>query len=214
MNDLSENEVKDGQGAPPPRGEDEPTAAKPAESVPPPAAPTKKRWWDFGRSERPTPALVGNPLHPVRGTLIALGGGFISFVLMALEAQFRWGVPVGLVGVVIAAAGVLDFMGTFDEPEERVVHRATMADLRGPLVKSLGSLLLTLLFIGLTAAGRLPLAAAEVLVTASFIAFVVSVFQTGVALGPWALDETGHPRPLGKREGFWVVLTGTLLYLP
>jgi len=211
MSDLEENEVKDGQAARPPAMEEALPAAVPAEPAAPPAS--KKRFWSFGESAK-QPPIVGNPLHPVRGTLIALGGGLIAFVLMALEAQFRWGVPVGILGIFVATVGVLDFMGTFDDPEERVAKHVTLAEIKGPLLASLGSLVLTLLFIGFTVAGRLPIAAAAVLITGAFIALVVSVFRTGVALGPWALDETGQERPLVKREGFWVVLTGILLYLP
>ncbi|HMI88267.1 MAG TPA: glycosyltransferase family 39 protein [Polyangiaceae bacterium] len=212
MSDLEENEVKPGPAVAPPVTEE--AALAPALAVPanPPVA--KKGLWAWVRSAPMAPSLNGNRLHPIRGSLIALGGGLLAFVLMALEAQFRWGVPLGILGVFLAAIGILDFMGTFDDPDDRVAKQVTLGEIKRPLVAALLSLTVTLLFIGLASAGRLPLAAAAVLITASFLALVGAVFQTGVALGPWALDETGQARPLVKREGFWVVVTGTLLYLP
>jgi hypothetical protein len=216
MSDLEENEVKTRAAAPPPVVEEAPPAPEPAESAKPPAA-TRGWWaslWAFWKEPPKTPPLVGNPLHPIRGTVIALAGGLLAFVWMALEAQFRWGVPLGILGIFVSAAGILDFMGTFDDPDDRVTHSVTLADIKRPLGAAVVTLGLTLLFIGLASAGRLPIAATAVLITASFIGLVVSVFRVGVILGPWALDETGNARPLAKREGFWVVLTGTLLYLP
>ena len=212
MSDLEENEVKPGPAVPPPAVEEAALAAAPA--LPAEAPPAKKGLWAAVWGPSKTPPLMGNPLHPVRGTLIALAGGLLAFVFMALDAQFRWGVPAGIVGVFVATVGVLDFMGTFDDPDESVARRVTLGAIGRPVAATVISLALTLLFVGLAAAGRLPIAAAGVLVTGAFVALVASVFQTGVALGPWAVDETGEVRPLFKREGFWVVLTGTLLYLP
>jgi 4-amino-4-deoxy-L-arabinose transferase-like glycosyltransferase len=212
MSDLEENDVKTGPAVPPPVVEESPLAAAPAVPAEAPAA--KKGLWASFWSAPQMRLGDGNPIHPVRGTLIALTGGLLAFAFMALDAQFRWGVPAGIVGICVATVGVLDFMGTFDDPEERVARRVTLGEIRRPLAATVVSLGLTLLFVGLTAAGRLPIGAAAVLVTGSFVALVASVFQTGVALGPWAVDENGEVRPLFKREGFWVVLTGTLLYLP
>jgi 4-amino-4-deoxy-L-arabinose transferase-like glycosyltransferase len=158
--------------------------------------------------------LVGNRLRPLRGGITALLGGLVAFLLMSVEAQFRWGVPVGVLAMCVATFGVLDFLGTFDDPEDRVARRTTMTELARPLVAMFASFGATLLFIGLAVAGRLPLVATAVLVTGSFMALIVSVFATGVALGPLALDETGSPRPLLRRHGFWVVTAATLLYLP
>jgi 4-amino-4-deoxy-L-arabinose transferase-like glycosyltransferase len=157
---------------------------------------------------------AGNKLRIVRGGVTAIVGGLFAFAFMAVEAQFRWGVAAGFVGVLVASIGVLDFWGTFDDADERVAARVTGQQLRTPALAVVGSLLATLIFIGFTAQGRLPIAAAAVLITASFIALLASVFRAGVALGPWAVDELGEARPLWRRHGFWVVLTGVLLYLP
>ena len=55
---------------------------------------------------------------------------------------------------------------------------------------------------------------AAVLVTASFIALVIAVFQLGAKLGPWATDETGRARPFWQRHGFWLVTASAVLLLP
>src|SRR5450432_2330245 len=161
-----------------------------------------------------TPPLVGNKLRLVRGGVTAVLGGLFAFVFMSLEAQVRWGVPLGILGICVASFGVLDFMGSFDDPDERVANRASGERLQQPLLCAGISLVATLFFLGLAARGRLPVWGAGTLITLSFIALIVSIFYVGVALGTWALDESGQPRPLLKRHGFWVVLTGTLLYLP
>jgi 4-amino-4-deoxy-L-arabinose transferase-like glycosyltransferase len=161
-----------------------------------------------------TPPLVGNKLRLVRGGLTALLGGLFAFCFMALETQLRWGVALGMVGIFVATFGVLDFLGSFDDPDDRVGHRAAAGTLQTPLLCAATSLVATLLFLGLATKGRLPVWASGVLITLPFIALIISVFYVGVALGPWATDETGQARPLWKRHGFWVVLTGTLLYLP
>jgi 4-amino-4-deoxy-L-arabinose transferase-like glycosyltransferase len=221
MNDLEQKKAKSPAAtaaAPSPAPANEPGPASPVSA--PTAVPaatngvTKKSFLPAVLASRQPLLLKGNRLRPVRGSVTALVGGMVAFVLMALEAQFRWGVALGVVGLFVASVGVLDFWGTFDDPESRVAARATLQTLRKPLLAVLGCLFATLLFIDLTVQGRLPIAAAAVLVTASFVALVVAVFQAGVALGPWAVDELGQPRPLLKRHGFWVVLTGVLLYLP
>jgi len=173
-----------------------------------------RRLWAFVASERRGTGLAGNKLRPLRGGVTAVVGGLVAFLLMSIEAQFRWGVPVGILAMCVASFGILDFLGTFDDPDDRVEYRTTMGELARPLIATFSSLAATLLFIGFTVSGRLSLVAAAVLVTGSFVALVVSVFETGVALGPFALDETGNPRPILQRHGFWVVMTGTLLYLP
>jgi 4-amino-4-deoxy-L-arabinose transferase-like glycosyltransferase len=137
-----------------------------------------------------------------------------GFTIMSFERQFRWGVPVGILVTTAAAIGVLDFLGSFDDPEERVARRVTLSELRRPLAAVLVALTSTLLSLEFAVHGWLPAVGAAVAVTGSFMALVVSVFRLGVAFGPWAVDETGETRPLVERHGFWVVTVGTLLYLP
>ena len=156
----------------------------------------------------------GNRLRLARGGLIALAGGFVAFAIMASDAQARWGVPLGVLAVFVAAFGVLDLLGSFDDPDETVATRVRLSDLAAPLAATLGALGATLALIGATASGALPIAAAAALVPAAFLAFVAATFHLGVRLGPLALDERGEGRPLARRHGFWVVAVGTLLYLP
>lgn len=156
----------------------------------------------------------GNPLRLARGGITALVGGFLAFCLMGADAQFRWGVPAGILGVAAATFGILDLLGTFDDPDERVAKRTTLAALQNQLLAVAGSFAATMVLIGFTSKGTLPITVAAFLIPAAFLALIASVFQLGVALGPLATDENGEPRPLLRRHGFWVLAAGTLLYLP
>ena len=161
--------------------------------------------------------LLGNKgNHPrlLRGGLTALLGGVCAFTLMAAEAQLRFGILLGVAAVAVATFGMLDFVGSFDDPDDSVAHRTSLSELQGPLVATLAALLATLGIVAMRVRGGLSVASTGILVTVSFAALVVCVYRVGVVLGPWAEDETGCARPLYERHGFWVILTGTLLYLP
>jgi 4-amino-4-deoxy-L-arabinose transferase-like glycosyltransferase len=158
----------------------------------------------------PTPAKV----RWVRGGVPLVLGGLVEFCLTATDKQYRWGVPVGIVATMVAVWGLLDLLGTFDDPDERVARRVKIGEVWPSLAAMVGTLLLTLSFIGLAVAGRLPWMAGAALIPASFLGLVVSVYRFGENLGAWATDETGKERPLSKRHGFWVVVIGTLLFLP
>jgi 4-amino-4-deoxy-L-arabinose transferase-like glycosyltransferase len=174
---------------------------------------TAKRWlWPRRHRAPGSSAMLGNRPRLLRGGLTTLIFGLVAFLLMAIDAQFRWGVPLGIVSLCGASFGVLDLLGTFDDPD--VAGHTTMRALAKPLLAFAGALTFTLLFIGLAAAGRLPIAVAGVVIPVSFVGMIIALFQTGVALGPWAVDELGEYRPIHRRHGFWVVLAGTLLYLP
>jgi 4-amino-4-deoxy-L-arabinose transferase-like glycosyltransferase len=160
------------------------------------------------------PLVRGNRLRPVRGGLLTAIGGLIALAIMSMKAQYRWGVSIGIVGVAVASIGLLDLLGTFDDPDDRVAKSTPLREVASILGGLLASFLATLLLVGLAAKGRLSIGLAAVLITTAFVALVACVYWTGVALGPWAVDEDGNPRPLWKRHGFWVVLAGTLLYLP
>src|SRR5690348_2065203 len=68
---------------------------------------TKRSFLPALWSARQPLLLAGNKLRIVRGGLTALVGALVAFVLMSTEAQFRWGVPVGLIGILVASVGVL-----------------------------------------------------------------------------------------------------------
>src|SRR5262249_40594975 len=68
----------------------------------------------------------GNPLRRKRGILTILGGGLPAFFLMAKNVQNGWAVPLGILCIFVAAWGVMDLLGTFDDPDERVAGATTL----------------------------------------------------------------------------------------
>ncbi len=141
-------------------------------------------------------------------------GAFGAFVLMAQNGRLRWGVPLGLVCVLVAVWGVMDLVGSFDASDEEAASETTLRRLAPRLAAVLG---LSLAFAGSLAfaqTGIGPTWACGALVTATFLAFVVALYRAGETLGPWATDETGAARPLHRRHGFWIVVAASLLYLP
>jgi 4-amino-4-deoxy-L-arabinose transferase-like glycosyltransferase len=156
----------------------------------------------------------GNPLRVKRGLLVTLAGALPAFVLMAKNSQTSWGIAVGAVFVAVAAWGVMDLLGTFDDGEEHVAARTDLAQLRMPLLRTAG--LLVAFGVSLWAAQRAigPAWASGLTVTGSFLGFVASLFDLGRILGPFAQDELGLERPLLRRHGFWVIAVGALLYFP
>ncbi|AUX27946.1 MULTISPECIES: glycosyltransferase family 39 protein [Sorangium] len=169
----------------------------------------------------------GNPLR-WRGAAVSAAGALLAFVVMALAPQLRWGVPLGALGVAVATLGLLDLLGTFDDPPEHVAARVGMRDLLGPLALLGSGLAAFFVLVTLAVAGYLSpsslsgggaptllsLAVPAVAVPAAFLTAVVGAFRVGERLGPCRLDETGAPRPLLRRHGFWLVALVTLLYLP
>src|SRR5262249_53865150 len=127
-------------------------------------------------------------LNLLRGGLTAAAGGFVAFSLMATDAQFRWGVPAGIVAVAASVFGILDLLGTFDDPGARAAKKAPLAELPGPLGLAALSLVAPLAFIGIASRGSLPIPVAGVLIPAAFLCLIATVFQVGVVLGPWAVD--------------------------
>jgi 4-amino-4-deoxy-L-arabinose transferase-like glycosyltransferase len=134
---------------------------------------------------------------------------------MARHGQTRWGVPLGALFVGVAAFGVMDLLGSFDDPDERVAHRATIGSLRAPLAAFVALVLLFLASLSFASAGMLlGQAGWGVVVTVAFLGAVVGLFELGRALGVYAHDEEGVARPLWERHGFWVVALGAALLMP
>ncbi len=161
----------------------------------------------------------GNPLRLVRGGVTIALGLLVAFVLMASKYQFRFGVPVGALAIGVAAFGVLDLIGSFDDPEERVAGRAEFSDLLKPFGIFAGGLGALWLFVCLAVDGRLtwfksPVLTAAVLIPAAFLVAVLGFYRLGEKLDVWEKKPDGSPRPLLQRHGFWVVVAATLLYLP
>ncbi|MBV9947125.1 MAG: glycosyltransferase family 39 protein [Myxococcales bacterium] len=157
----------------------------------------------------------GNPPRLLRGGLTAFVSCFFAFLLMARHGQLRWGVPIGAALMLVASFGVMDLLGGFDEPEERASGTTTLRALAPSLAGFLGTFFLFCVALGLATAGRgLPQLVWGLLVTLTFIANVVALYELGRSLGAWANDESGEDRPLLRRHGFWVVVLGAALYLP
>lgn len=156
----------------------------------------------------------GNPLRVKRGVLVTLAGALPAFVLMAKNSQASWGIPVGLLFVAVAAWGVMDLLGTFDDGDEHVAGSVDVAEVRIPLLTTLG--LAVAFGVALWAAQKavLPPIGAGIAVTGAFLGLVASFFRLGTVLGPYAKDELGLERPLLQRHGFWVIAIGALLYFP
>ncbi len=170
---------------------------------------------DVEKTDRPALIPRGNPLRVARGALTAWAGSVFAVMLMGRAGQLRWGVPLGALGVVVASWGLMDLLGTFDDPDERVVASTTLGALGRPLL-ALGAA--TILFtgaLGLAQSGiAFPPPAWGVVITLAFVALTAAVFEVGRSLGAWKTDELGQERPLWKRHGFWVVIAAAALYFP
>lgn len=151
----------------------------------------------------------GNPLR-LRGLVIAAPALLAAFVLMAVAPQYRWGVIAGSVAVLIAAAGILDLVGSFDDPEERVAGRTALSALAIPLGVAAIGLVGTFAAISAAVAGLAGPRLLALVVPASFLTLVVGLYKVVERLGVYA-DE---PRPLHRRHGFWLVTITTLILLP
>jgi 4-amino-4-deoxy-L-arabinose transferase-like glycosyltransferase len=156
----------------------------------------------------------GNPPRYLRGLALLLGGGVAALVLMAVRTQARFGVPLGALFVLVATAGALDLLGSFDDPDDRVAHRTTLAALAPSLALLVGASGALFVLLTLAVAGHLGVGLAATLVPAAFLATVVGLYRVGDRLGVWSVDADGAPLPLLRRHGFWLVALTTLLYLP
>ena len=166
--------------------------------------------------------LGGNPLRLRRGGITLGIGGIGAFLLMAREGQWRWGVPVGFLFVLVAIFGALDLIGSFDGvwkigdpkvtkgaatlPPARM--REAIHDAKNALLPGLGTLVvfLTTMTLMANAAGVVW----GLAITAGWIATCALGFKTLAALG--IVDES--ERPLLKRHGFWLIVFCCVLYLP
>jgi 4-amino-4-deoxy-L-arabinose transferase-like glycosyltransferase len=153
----------------------------------------------------------GNPLRLARGGAAAALGSLCAVMLMGHAAQLRLGVPLGSLFVAIAAWGVMDMLGSFDDPDDRVASSTTLGAVGQPLALLMGAFLVFIASLAFATAGRgLPQWAWGAVVTLAFVASVVALFDVGRALRAWPADGL----PLLKRHGFWVVVAGAVLYFP
>jgi len=154
-------------------GEDD---SPPSESDPEPLAPPEEE-------DKLLP--VGNPLRILRGPIAILLGSLVAFVIMALRPQLRWGVPVGALGVLVAAFGLLDLVGSFDDPDERVATRIHIRTLGAPLGLMGGGFAACFALVTLAVVGVLPVPVSAVGIPAAFLTCVVGVYRVGERLGVW-----------------------------
>ncbi len=189
-------------------------AAKPVKAEAPPARDDAGTRDADAEDDETTLIPRGNPLRWTRGGVTALVGALGALLLMGHNAQIHIvGVPLGFLFILVTTFGLMDLVGSFDDAGET---HAT-AEL-GPVLRSLAAVFGTGVLFFLTLAGgqsgmgTQPLWGA--LVTLAFVGAVLAVYDLGVKLGPWRSDETGEPRPLWKRHGFWLVVIAALLYLP
>lgn len=161
---------------------------------------------------------AGNPLRYIRGPLLMAAGMLGAFCLMAVKAQHRFGVALAALAVLVATFGVLDLLGSFDDPDDRVAGRAGLRALGVPLGFMFGGAFGLWALVTLAVDGRLsarfPVLTAGVLIPATFLVAVVGAYKAGEALGIFQADPDGAPRPLHARHGFWLIVVATLLYLP
>lgn len=150
------------------------------------------------------------------GSSIALVGAAVPFLIMASDRRWDFSVPVGLVGCLVAFFGISYALGTFSNPLDRVAHRADGTLVRQTVFELVTSIAAWYVCLRLAVAGTLkwPIFSAAVLVTGTFIWMVTAAFRAAQALGAFATDETGRPRPLLRRHGFWLIVLATVLYLP
>ena len=180
-----------------------------------------------GNEKGPSPLAFlfgGNRLSLKRGSIMLAIGGLGAFLLMARDGQWRWGVPVGFVLVLVAIAGALDMAGTFGDlvpwrmGDPKVDKGATtlppaiISDREYPAGAALlpGAATLLSLLTAMTLMSYARGIGWGLAITVCWIATAAFGFKTLAALG--VVDET--ERPLLKRHGFWLIVFCCLLYLP
>src|SRR5262249_38826647 len=124
-----------------PLADQAPSDEAPPEGDPAPEDEAAGEAEEEARDQGEPPLLpVGNPLRIVRGSVTLVLGALVAFGIMASRPQLRFGVPVGALAILVATFGLLDLIGSFDDPDERVAGRTTLGELGGPLALFFGGL--------------------------------------------------------------------------
>lgn len=164
---------------------------------------------------------AGRVVRIVVGSLLGAIGSGAAFALMASNRQFALGVPLGTLFVGLAVFGLLLAAGTLDPSSDaqlllgsggrRSRRSLSLSPALARFVEVLffGALFWWALRAAVHGALPWPRTLPGVLVTAAFIALVITVFRLGRSLEAWS-----DGRALLKRHGFWLVVLGALLYLP
>ncbi|MFO0612530.1 MAG: glycosyltransferase family 39 protein [Polyangiaceae bacterium] len=172
--------------------------------------------------DEPPPPLLkpGNRPRWVRGGVLT-GVGFVLTLAMSLANWGpRVGVPTVFVGVLVLTIGLLDLLGTFDDPPDRVAHRIAPKALAVPGAISTAGLLATWISVRYAVAGVFHEIHAFGKVLSAFV--LPGVLITGgmlvtlVGLGLFVqrLGVLEGDRPLHKRHGFWLMAIAIVLFVP
>ncbi len=153
-------------------------------------------------------APSGNALRP-RSLFYAVAGLVALVVLMASDAHFSLSVPLGLLAVLVAAFGALDFAGCFDDAGEPSLGQGSLSQLRKRLLELGVSALVWVIALRLAVSGMLPghRWLAPLLVTLTSLAGVVTLSRLASI---WSSGDS----KLSDRLGLWLMLLGVGLYVP
>ncbi len=149
-------------------------------------------------------------------------GALIPFLIMASDRVWSFGVELGFLGVLACSIGLVRLVRR--EPAKSAADTANSAAQPPvvvrtswrPLILWLASSTALWAVLYLAVAGVYPAQpfVAGTLVTLAFIAWVAASFTLGRALGVWATEKSEQERALLERHGFWLLVIGSLLYLP
>jgi 4-amino-4-deoxy-L-arabinose transferase-like glycosyltransferase len=161
-------------------------------------------------AKRAQASLASRVVRPAAGFLACAAS---ALLLMAHDRRLPFGVPLGALFVVGAAAFALRTVRA--GANSSAVTLTSPRPLGAPLTAAAASALLFVASLGATARGVLPQWVGGAAITASFIATVAGLFALGETLGVFAeSDERGVARPLLRRHGFWLLAFAAALYLP
>lgn len=158
---------------------------------------------------------AGLPFRP-RSTLVFLAGAIPAFALMIVDVRSgAWGVLLGAVAIVVAALGLLDLLGTFDdtvEPRRSIALR----ELGAPSAALAASLAALIVSLRAAVAGVLPspILTAAVLITAGCVGVLASGFWWLRRLGALGEEPDEPARPWSSRHGLWLLAVTIVLYVP
>ena len=149
---------------------------------------------------------------PTSGVVFAVLGGWLAFTVMARAGNWAWSVPVGFAGCLISAWGILDALGTFDDLQGDAAPSVRLTQMLSRLGILAAAAVGFVLALRWSVAGVMPWPrlSAAVVVTAGFLATVLSAFGVLSRLGIW---NASHTR-LTERHGFWLLVLTTVVYLP
>ncbi len=145
--------------------------------------------------------------------LLTLFGFGLPFLVMMTDRRWAFSVPLGIVGFSTASVGVLRLLRGWGQEAPAKADGATHTR---PLLHLLISIVGFVTATTLAVKGVYPLQplTAAVAITATFLWVVTATFRAGCALGFWNGLVADAELRITRRYGFWLIVLGTLLYLP